>query len=227
MSPSDYQRNDFQASLPVTDLSSPSKRESEVWMRWEYTPEEWALFEQLDFGLISRKYWRITSISILTYMLAGIFAGIFAWIRLSIPPLAIVVPSILLAPLILIIAYSSRPYETAKKRQQARQKQSQHHQVTFSEKAIWEAGAYFPLAEWWEDLRKVEMTDNPPALHFSHREPRSNLSVNGNSSFIDKLHILVPRGHEAEARFLLERYSSVIERRKRQKEEALNPREPN
>ena len=98
----------------------------------------------------------------------------------------------------------------------ARQNRDQPRRVTFARRGVWEAGAhvsFFPL-------KVVRMTLQPPTLHF-----RTDRIVGEDESGWS-LRVLVPRGHEAEATQLVQRYQAMIEEQRSSQARLSNPPEP-
>ncbi len=50
---------------------SPLSKNTDVWMRWEYRPEEWALFERVDWRPINLRFWLLTCLSLLFLPIIG------------------------------------------------------------------------------------------------------------------------------------------------------------
>ena len=115
-----------------------------------------------------------------------------------------------------------------RRRHLARQNPTQPHRVTFSRRGVWEAGTYFPLNEDIEGiyLEEVEMTSEPPVLRFRLTKTFSEYS-DDNRPWTERLHVLVPRGHEDEAAQLMQRFrTEVIEARKQAQQQARQERNP-
>ncbi len=90
--------------------------------------------------------------------------------------------------------------------------------VSLLDQAIWQADLYVPLQEIFRHLLKVKMVENPPQLVL-HRK-RTRLRQSG---WRDTIHLLIPHGHEEEARQLVERFRiETIEARRK----GFIPKEP-
>lgn len=212
----------FQGMNPVfvtqyTEVLGQLTHSNSAWAHWEYSADEWALFDKIDWGKASRKLWRVIGLCALVDFL---IVGVLSWVFLIAQPFTsdnlpiVIIPAfLLLIPSILLIAFYGSADSEAKKRRKARQNQAQPHKVTFSEKGVWEAGTYFPLNEIFVDLKDVKLTSQPTVLHF--KIENTSIGSNSQASF-DTLRVLVPRGHEAEAAQLMQRFrTEVIERQKK------------
>ena len=204
----------------------------ETWVHWDYSPEEWALFDRMDWGVRLRRraaIWLLIGLPIaLVVALFFFFLG---------GPLVVG----LVFALTLLIVFGLGWYVDLSswdsKRHQARRKRGQPRRVTLSKDGVWLAGAHFPLSgdvttrveevtfiHELVFLEEVTMTSEPPVLHF-----RRALAVMGSSRGADPstLHLLVPRGHEEEAARLMQRYQlEVIAPNKRWLERLNAPPEP-
>ena len=207
----------FQVAIPSASihyLEEKAQQAHQAWVHWEYSPEEWALFDRID--------WR-PRLRACFWILLGLFPfgfglGLFA---ISGTFIAGVLACVFLVIGILICFLTSLATEAAQ-RHKARQKPEQPHRVTISKQGMWEAGTYFPL----DHLASVKMTSRPPVLHFhSFSVYTDTATADAASSY--RRRVLVPRGHEEEAERLVQRFrTEVIEA----EEEALklwrNPPEP-
>ncbi len=211
----------------ISDYGSPSRPQPQFWAKWDYSEEEWRLFDQLDWG---RARNRLITTAVLVALVCFLF---FSLIFLgfvsapdsasSVPFLAIIFSLTLLGlTFLLTFAITGRPFWEARKRHQARRTGPHRLTIgslsTFNDQGLWEAGTFFPLQETFLSLRSVKMTEHPPVLHLrrKHVEIRQ-------SSWHDTLRVFVPRGHEAEARQLVERFKAeTIGSRKR----SYTPAEP-
>jgi hypothetical protein len=222
MSASDDQRNNPQAEQRLQRLQQNRQmlenqvqalRNDEAWVHWEYSPEEWALFDTIDWQPKRRVvFWSLISLFTL-----GIGAGAYAVSGFGSAILAFVVVALGM----LFFFWLSR-YTGARKRHLARQKSVQPHKITISREGLWEAGIYFPL----KDLARVEMTPRPPVLHFRSTTV-STSTAESDVAASYRLRVLVPRGQEEEAANLVLRFrTEVIEAREQARKHALNPPEP-
>ena len=194
--------------------SFPSSGDSDAWVRWEYSPEEWALFDRLDWKPGRRVvFW--VSISLL--FLPGL--GFFFY-ALGGPVVA--VTTVVIVALGLLFFFWLGSNGEAGRRHRARKKSAQPHRITISKQGIWEAGTYFPLTR----LRTVKMTSPPPVLHF-HSTIGSVSTYDADVDPVYRLRVLVPRGHEEEAERLVQRFRiEVIEAQEQALERWRNPPEP-
>jgi hypothetical protein len=205
---------------------SPQLRFHEAWVRWEYTAEEWALFEKVDWNPLRLTFWGLA-----VGCAASVIAAILPWFlfppETTIGPLlSVFFPAVLCwcvcFPLTMRSLFS---YIDARKRHKARQHEART--VTFSRKGVWEAGLFFPLDTFLEaNLKKVTLTFDPPVLHF--RLMRWHRGKNWRASPTSAtLRVPVPRGQEEEAGFLLERFQTeVIQERVQTEKRLKNPPEP-
>ena len=199
-----------------THTSRHQEHSDRVWAHWEYSAEEWALFDQIDWQAARRVYWLPNIVGTVAYLLVvAVLALLF---QSSTSGLVLMVAFILLVILFLIFVLRIRSYSEAMKRHQARQSQGQAHTVTFSKDGVWEAGIHFPLHGILMNLLKVKLTFQPTVLHF-----RRELLHLRQSNEYDTLRVLVPSGHEEEAARLMQRFQiEVIEASKK----PYNPPEP-
>jgi hypothetical protein len=201
---------------------SSSSQHTEVWMRWEYSPEEWALFERVDWRPANLRFWLLASLSLL--FLPDI--GMLIWSSSSgTYPLLFLSIVLLLAwtPILILFAISIDTYADARKRHRIRQQEKPAQNVTFDHKGLWEAGAYIPINDLLFSLERVSMTSEPPTIHFS----RTCYAGRRTTPHSYPLHIPVPGGHEQEAANLVERFRiEVIQAREQAWQRLENPPEP-
>lgn len=212
-----------------------------AWAHWEYTPDEWAQLDRVDWGSIPQKHWLAVGITGPGSLLALV---ILIWSALTdggaIGGVAFFLMLFLFILFVLYAQFFWNRYDKAKKRHQARQNPSQPHTVTLSGQGIWEAGIYFPFGglgveknEFAVKLLDVRLTSQPTTLHFrvqylsSYRANRGTQS----QSTRETIHLLVPRAHESEAEHVAQRFrTEVIEARERAEKRAhdalVNPPEP-
>lgn len=217
-----------------TFFKPQARNDDQAWAHWDYSPEEWAIFDRVDCQAALLRYWLPVLIPPTCF-----FVCIVILILLSVVVFPIFMPGVVgiafllsLAVMIVVLVTSVAglySYREAKKRHQARQKPGQPHRVTFSAKGVWEAGTYFPLRGVnTEALQSVRMTSQPAVLHFRLREEFSNGTQTSVCS--DTILVLVPRNREEEAAQLMERFLADREAKKQAREEAkkrlYNPPEP-
>lgn len=204
----------------------PRFHEEEVWVHWEYGPEEWELFEKVDWNVQQLTFWGLAGGTA-----ASVIAAILPWFIFppdtdAGPLLRVFLPALLgwcvFFPLMMMSLFS---YIDARKRHKARQQGPRT--VTFAREGVWEAGLFFPLNKFLEaTLKKVTMTFDPPVLHF--RLLRQHWGTNWSASPTSAtLRVPVPRGREEEAGFLQERFQTeVIQERAQLQKRLKNPPEP-
>ena len=168
-----------------------------AWAHWDYSPEEWALFDRVDWHAVRIRSW-LPNLALLVCTI--ILDSVFFHTPLSI--VFLVLGLSIVAPVFMLRGYS---YQEAKKRHRARQNQTQPLRVTFSKDGVWEAGTHFPFLA----LQRVRMTSQPAVLHFRRKHHVYLSDGNGNNRY-DTLRVLVPHGREAEATRLMERFRSRI-----------------
>ena len=229
----DNSRNDVEARVQEGRLRyerhttpKPLIYENEAWVHWEYSPDEWALFEKVDWNVQRFIFWGLTGCCV-----ASVIAAILPWFIF--PPdtevgplLSIFLPAVLgwcvFLPLTMMYLFS---YIDARKRHKARQQEPRT--VTFSREGVWEAGLFSPLDKFLEaNIKKVTLTLDPPILH--SRLKRWHLGKNWRASPTSAtLHVPVPRGQEEEAGFLQARFQTEVIQARVQREKRLkNPPEP-
>lgn len=216
---SSVQLDQSQAELHNRSLSSET---TEAWMRWEYSPEEWALFERIDWQPVNLAFWLLASLSLLLCSDVGIV--IWSSLAGNYPVFALSILLIWVWTLVIVVFTSSvYNYNEARKRHRMRQRQGQSQKVTFDSKGLWEAGAYFPLNDYPFVLKRVSMTSKPPALHFRRTRSSGGKTRPRSATF----HIPVPGGHEQEAADLVQRFhSEVIQAREQVWQRLMNRPEP-
>jgi hypothetical protein len=227
MFPPDDPQNNRQTRLEFKNQAAAFQRSTsrggEAWVHWEYSPEEWALFDRIDWRPRRRAcFW--VSISLL--FLPGL--GFFFYALGG--PLAAVITVVIVAPGLLFCFWRIVLLGEARKRHLARQKSAQPHRITISQQGVWVAGAYFPLndGDRYADLEEVKITSEPPVLYFRLTKSSNEVNSDGTyTSWTERLRVLVPRGHEEEAAQLTQRFrTKVIEPRKLAHEPVMNPPEP-
>lgn len=187
----------------------------QAWAHWEYSPEEWAVFDRIDWQAAWRRYWFlnlapvicifILSVVFIHDVVEVVFSTLMFGLTFAVVPFVV----------------GGFSYREAKKRHRARQDQTQPHRVTFSKEGVWEAGTFFPLggSGLFGSLRGVRMTSQPTVLHFRRRT-----LINRNTHLYYTLRVLVPHGYEDEATQLAERFRTEVIRAKQQT--TYNPPEP-
>lgn len=202
-------------------LRSFTDHQDEAWVRWEYSPNEWALFEKIDWRFQRLLFW-VPVGSLVLIVLAAILPW-FVWNSETDPGLVfgVFVPaSFLWVVSLILLGLYNNTYQDARARHKARQKLP--HTATFSKRGVWEASTFFPFNEGSVTLKRVTMTSQPPVLHFRLA-----------GSFVP-LRVLIPRGQEGEASLLLERFQTEVisvrekeeERQKQEAAQRLKPPEP-
>jgi hypothetical protein len=216
-------------------LNDNLSTDSNAWLHWEYSPKEWALFDQIDWKTRQRTARLPVTIAAGVFLVLELLEGTiliatsdYANIGTYGITSLVFAAIIFFVPLFFYLVYRHR-YNEAKKRHEARAKTDQSHRVTFSKKGVWEAGSYFPLNESSTvELLKVKMTLQPPVLHFSRTVTVANME----NPLFDIIRVLVPAEHETEAAHLLERFQVEVinekkQAQKRAEDERLHPPEPN
>jgi hypothetical protein len=202
--------------------SALSSENTRTWMRWEYSPEEWALFERVDWRPVNLRFWLLACLSLLFLPDIGLLilsstSGTYPLMALSIVLIFVWIP------ILILFAISIDIYGEARKRHRIRQQEKHAYKVTFDSKGVWEAGVYFPLNDLLFSLDKVSMTSKPPVIHFS----QTRYSGKRTTPHSYPLHIPVPGGHEQEAADLVQRFrTEVIQAREQAWQLQTNPPEP-
>lgn len=207
--------------------------DSQAWVHWEYSTDEWALFDKIDWGFRRLALW-VGAGGTLVFFIAMILPWFIFNLDTATGPVLVVFLSTLLLwiTFLFLLMLSIHSYFDARTRHKARQKQPQT--VTFSKQGVWEAGTYFPINErYGVDLITVRLTSQPPVLHFRVVKHYTDAESMPQTRTV-RFHVLVPGGHEGEARLLLERFQTEViavrkqeEEQQRQAEERrLHPPEP-
>ncbi len=175
------------------------------WAHWEYDPYEWAAFDQVDWEPIRNTSRLILILSPIMYLVIMVVLWV---LFVSFTPIVVLFPAIvLLTGLIFFMVSAANSAREAKKRYQARHNPAGSHRVTLASDGIWESGAYFSLKSGRWSLESVTLTANPAVLHFKLLKRNADGSWTGTTQ---KLHVLVPRGHEGEAEQLRQRYYAEV-----------------
>ncbi len=186
------------------------RSETEAWLHWEYSPEEWAQFDAVDYQAGRR---------ILIALLVGLLCSVPFTLPFIFDPhvwgLGAVVGGCVISFTALMFWAITRA--KARQRRRARQKADQPRRVTFAARGIWIAGAHFSFIS----LDKIRLTTPPAVLHFRFSEADNDGSVT-----IWRMRVLVPRGHETEAASLAQRYQAMLDDHEKQMEHFNNPPEP-
>ncbi len=192
-------------SLVMQHVEVPAQQ---AWVHWEYSPNEWARFDSIDWRFKRRAFF---------WLLSGLLPALvleLAFLRLSSFAALLVFLGVEL--LALFVAWANSMGEEIR-RHKVRQNPAQPRRVTISKQGIWEAGTHFSFIS----LDKVKMTSQPPVLHF--RFTVTDTETTGTYW----LRVLVPRGHEEEAASLIPRFrTEVIEAQKQAWQRLMNPPEP-
>jgi len=198
-----------QGAQPSSQHTSGSSRQG--WAHWEYDPYEWAAFDQVDWEPARNTSWLILILGPIISL--AIIA--LPWLLFkSVAPLVLLEvvlgPAIvLLTGLVVFMVSAATAAKEAKKRYEARHNPSAAHRVTFASSGIWEGGVSFLFRDGRWHLHSIKLTANPAVLHL--KLLKRNADVRGTwSGLSQKIRILVPRGHEAEAEQLRQRYAEVI-----------------
>ena len=179
----------------------------QAWAHWDYSPEEWAVFDRVDWQLVWLRYWLLNlapPACIFVLFILGhtnLLRVVLGTIMFGIPFGAV------------LFVTGREAYRKAKKRHQARQNRDHPQRVTFSKEGVWEAGTFYPLGgqDMVNSLQRVRMTSHPAVLHF-----RCRMLMPPSNSVYYTLRVLVPHGHEEEAVQLMGRFRmEVIEAKKR------------
>lgn len=197
----------------TTYEASSSTGTSEYWARWEYTPEEWKRFDQVDYG-------RATNVLLVVAVgvplicmafVAFVFMGVNSNPLQTSPDysvLVIMVPMMLLMAFLLTFFLAGRRWWEARKRHLARKGEPRRVTIgvpssLFHHQGLWIAGNFVPVQETFLELTSVRLTQNPSVLHLR----RKHIHLR-QSNWHDTLHILVPQGREAEAAHLVKHFQA-------------------
>jgi hypothetical protein len=217
-----YQEANPLANTPGLQQTAGS---NQAWAHWDYTPEEWELFDRLDWEPFKNRY-RLTAIigSIICIVVISALV-VFAWNQFSSlfnehAFIVVFTPGVLLlTAFLVVILLAAASAKEAKKRHLARANPAEPHRVTLSEQGVWESGICFKIDSLLLELASVKITSNPTVLTF--HLIKSSLGTNGNSVTFQKFKVLVPRKYEAEAEAIRQRYYNEVIKRP-----AYNPKEP-
>ncbi len=193
-----------------TPQENPSLARPNYWIRWEYAPDEWELFDRLDWRKALQRFLMAIGIATLLYISIVSLFEMALWSSLSDINLlfpALFVPLMLLLPASLLSYFFAwLCFREARQRHLARQ--SGPHRVTIGsphlfDQDMWMAGEHIPLQELFIKLLKVELSSRPPLVLSLHRR----LSIRtGSGTWRDTLYLPVPQGREDEASQLVERF---------------------
>lgn len=192
-----------------------SNDSNQAWVHWEYTPEEWALFDRVDWRSAQLRYWLPNVIvPVALFLLSALLfqAGVFQVGVLGAVSFILIV---VMGVLFMVRVYD---YGEARKRHKARRHQTQLR-VTLARKGVWEAGTFFELS----GLRTVRLTSQPTVLCFRCRHKTYDRTNNTTYNY-STVNVPVPHGRENEAAQLVERFNEVIREIKQYK--GYNPPEP-
>ncbi len=192
-----------------------SDDDNKAWIHWEYTPEEWALFDRVDWRSAQLRYWlpnvivpvALFLLSALLFQVGVLQVGVLGAVSFML--------IVVMGVLFMVRVYD---YGEARKRHMARLQQTQRR-VTLARKGIWEAGTFFELS----DLQTARLTSQPTVLCFRCRHKTYDRTNNTTYKY-STVNVPVPRGRENEAAQLVERFHEVI--RERKQEKGYNPPEP-
>lgn len=207
--PSFQSREEAAASLRQT--LEDHRRDNEAWAHWDYSPEEWARFDAID--------WKPRLRAALC-LLIGLFFGLGlggAFLFLGAYVLGLLLIGGITALVTPFAFWLSSMMGEDKRRHQARKKPDQPRRVTFAKQGMWVAGVFFTFDN---GLKKVRMAARPPVLHF-----RSFVLLGGYEG-PSSVRVLAPRGHEDEAARLAQRYQALLAAEKQRLERFKNPPEP-
>lgn len=207
--------------------------ETDIWVRWEYTPDEWRLFDRVDWGSHRRN--RLLALCAVP-LLAIIASGLVSVLLHQFPPnpqassnfiiwllLNILFFFLLMGCLIFWLAVFLSPMQQARIRHKARQ--NGEPRVTIGvrnkEQNIWLGGQSYRLLDGFRALDKASLTYNPLVLHLRVKETYYN-SSRSPQSFLDTIALLIPREHEGEAQTLLERFQDEADASKKRRQRLLD-----
>ena len=191
---------------------NPSPARPDYWIRWEYAPDEWELFDRLDWSKALQSFLLAIGSAALLYIgIVGLFettiVSSFSGSDALFP--ALFVPLMLLLPASLLLYFFAwLRFREARQRHFARQRGP--HRITIGsphlfDQDMWLAGEHFPIQELFTELRKVKLSSRPPLVLSLHRR----LDIKGGrGTYRDIIYLLVPRGREDEASQLVERFRS-------------------
>ena len=210
-----------------------------AWVHWEYTPDEWALLDRLDWMGTARWYW--LRAGLVTLCLLGFIALFVRSVNVSdtVSVIAFLGIDGCFVVLVFLLA-SNTAFRKARKRHNARQKSSLPHKVTLAEKGIWEAGTFFPLkgsgvepSEINVELLDVQLASQPTMLLYRVKSlsiAASGRGGAGRATRKETIRLLVPAAYESEAERVLQQYRSGIVKARdlaqHVHESLVNPPEP-
>lgn len=215
------------------------KSEEKAWAHWEYTPDEWAWLDRLDWVNTAR--WYVLRVGLVALFFLGFIALFVRSVNVSdtISVMAFLGLVGCFVVLIFLLAFNTT-FRKARKRHKARQHSSLPHKITLAEKGIWEAGTFFPLkgsgvepSERGVELLDVQLTSQPTILHY--RVKYVSITVNsrggtGRAASEETIRLLVPAAYESEAERVVQQYRSRIvkahDRAQRVHESLVKPPEP-
>ncbi len=192
-----------QPHASLQDGPPSDTRRADYWAKWKYTAEEWQLLDRLDWGGTQRTLLLWGGAILLINVLSFGFFILFFDMATHLPILSI--PGTLLFFSVGIFAANGiRTLGEARRRHNARLNGPKRITIgnrNFSDQSIWQGGLHIPLQAVFLNLVSVKMTLYPPQLRLRRKHGGLN-----QYPWFDTIHVLVPRGHEDEARHMLERF---------------------
>lgn len=209
----------------------------DYWARWEYLPEDWERFDQLDWGSARRTFWlQIIVLLLIAVVVVSVLLLLFNSTMQGLSPqetsqfargdtffigLALFLIAVLGGSYVFQSGWL--PLQEARKRHQARL--SGPHRITIGKvsifsQSLWLAGQHFPLQDISITLTDVKLTFEPLALHLRRKHSRI---ASRTSRWYDTIRILLPSGHEQEASQLLARFQQETILSLRQKSAPAEP----
>ena len=214
--------------------------ETDIWVRWEYPPDEWRLFDGVDWG----SPWRTRLLALWAAPLLAILAsGLVAMLLHQFPPdpqagsnyllwlvLTVLFFLLLIGWLIFWLVVFLSPMQQARMRHKARRNGAPRVTIGVhnQEHHIWLGGQSYRLLDGFRALDQVSLTSNPPVLHLRVKE--TAYSRQSSYSIYDSIALLIPREYAGEAQTLLERFqeeaSASKQRQQRLLDEAFRAEHP-
>jgi hypothetical protein len=181
------------------------------WVHWTYTEEEWQAWAEHERGTAQRtyeSYQRMILYSLVGILaLAGPMIALFVAVRLAVP-VALVLGLSLLGGIMLLAGFTAQAGRYAEAQALYRLRLHGPREAAIGPWMVWQAGRAMPLLYYLFSRMWVRLTTQPPLQIRFRIQERPNLWAKTDD--VREIAVLVPQGHEAEARQLVARFHREI-----------------